>query len=37
VIDRDPWEVFEEGCRELANDFMRARVQPPLERRDWPK
>ena len=37
VIQRDPWEVFEEGCRELSDDFMTKRVQLPLEKRDWVK
>jgi len=37
VIERDPWEVFEEGCTELSDDFMADRRQPPLERRDWRK
>ena len=36
VIERDPWELFAEGCRELSDDFM-ARPQPPLEKRDWRK
>lgn len=35
VIERDPWELFEEGCRELSNDFMGRRPQPPLEKRHW--
>lgn len=35
VIERDPWEVFHEGCRELSNDFMAKRVQPKLEKRAW--
>jgi antitoxin VapB len=37
VIERDPWEIFEEGCRELSQGFMAERSQPPLERRKWPK
>lgn len=37
VIERDPWEVFEEGCRALSDGFMAERVQPPVEQRDWPK
>lgn len=37
VIQRDPWEVFVEGCRELSDSFMAARIQPPLEKRDWRK
>jgi len=35
VVERDPWEMFEEGCRELSDDFMDERVQPPLEKRRW--
>jgi antitoxin VapB len=35
VVERDPWEMFEEGCRELSDDFMAERVQPPLEKRRW--
>ena len=37
VIEHDPWEVFEEGCRELSDSFMAERVQPPVEQRDWAK
>lgn len=37
VIERDPWEVFEEGCRELPDDFGTERVQPPQDKRPWPK
>ncbi len=33
VIERDPWEIFEEGCRELQSDFMADREQPRLEKR----
>lgn len=35
VIERDPWEIFEEGCRELSEGFLAERVQPPLEKRFW--
>jgi antitoxin VapB len=35
VSERDPWEVFAEGCHELSADFMVERIQPPLERRKW--
>jgi antitoxin VapB len=37
VVERDPWEVFEEGCREISDSFMASRTQPPLEKRDWSK
>jgi antitoxin VapB len=37
VIERDPWEVFEEGCRELSDEFLKNRVQPPLDKRKWGK
>jgi hypothetical protein len=29
VMERDPWELFAEGCHELSADFMRERVQSP--------
>jgi antitoxin VapB len=35
VVERDPWEIFGEGCRELSNDFMAKRIQPSIEKRDW--
>lgn len=35
VVERDPWEIFEEGCRELSEDFMVEHVQPPVDKRDW--
>jgi antitoxin VapB len=35
VIARDPWEVFEEGCREMSSRVLSGRRQPKLERRDW--
>jgi len=34
VMERDPWELFAEGCRELSDGFMESRDQPPLEKRD---
>ena len=37
VIERNPWEVFAEGCRELSDGFGAERVQPPLENRHWTK
>lgn len=37
VVERDPWEVFAEGCSELSDDFLAERTQPSLESRDWPK
>lgn len=35
VVERDPWELFEEGCRELSDHFIAKHVQPPLEKRRW--
>jgi antitoxin VapB len=35
VVERDPWEIFAEGCRELTSDFMAQRAQPPLEKHRW--
>ena len=39
VMERDPWEIFEEGCRELSEDFFKnfRRDQSPSQRRDWQK
>jgi antitoxin VapB len=37
VLERDPWELFQEGCRELSGEFMAERVQPILEKRSWSK
>ena len=37
VMERDPWELFAEGCRELSAGFMEERLQPPAETRAWPK
>lgn len=37
VVERDPWEIFEEGCRELSENFMAERRQPAVERRRWLK
>ena len=37
VVERAPWELFEEGCRELSDDFMAERIQPVAETRDWTK
>ena len=30
VMERDPWELFAVGCRELSDGFMEARDQPSL-------
>jgi antitoxin VapB len=35
VFERDPWDLFQEGCRELSDDFVRLRVQPRIEKRVW--
>jgi antitoxin VapB len=35
VTERDPWEICREACQELSDDFMRERVQPPQQRRNW--
>lgn len=37
VMERDPWEMFAEGCEELSADFLASREQPPVENRDWPQ
>ena len=36
VIPKDPWEIFDEGVRELSDDFMReGREQPGPQHRNW--
>jgi hypothetical protein len=36
VIERDPWEVFHEGVRDLSDDFMSGgRRQPETQQRKW--
>ena len=35
VMERDPWEICLEACQELSDDFMKERVQPPAQKRDW--
>jgi antitoxin VapB len=36
VTPRDPWEVFEEGVKELSDDFMsEGRQQPEPQQRVW--
>ncbi len=37
VMERDPWEMFAEGCEELSEDFLASREQPPIENRAWPR
>jgi antitoxin VapB len=32
VMERDPWMLFVEGCRELSDDFMANRVRPALKK-----
>jgi antitoxin VapB len=35
VVERDPWEVMQEGCKELSEVFFADRKQPPIQKRDW--
>ncbi len=35
LTEKGPWELFREGVDELSDDFMRNRVQPPLEAREF--
>ena len=37
IMERDPWEICHEACQELSDDFMKERVQPPAQKRDWSK
>lgn len=34
VMERDPWELFAEGCQELSDSFMAERQQASPEKRD---
>ncbi|MCI0683201.1 MAG: AbrB/MazE/SpoVT family DNA-binding domain-containing protein [Gemmataceae bacterium] len=36
VMERDPWEIFEEGIREISDDFFaHGRRQTKPQRRNW--
>ena len=35
ILERDPWEVVQEACQELSDEFMQHRVQPPAQKRNW--
>ena len=35
LTEKDPWELFEEGLSELADDFMEERNQPDLQEREF--
>jgi len=35
VTERDPWEICLEACQDLSKDFMKQRVQPPTQKRNW--
>jgi antitoxin VapB len=35
LTEKGPWELFREGVNELSDDFMRERVQPPIEKRNF--
>ena len=37
ILERDPWEICREACQELSDDFMKERVQPPPQKREWGK
>lgn len=37
IMERDPWEICREACQELSDDFMKERIQPPPQKRDWNK
>ncbi len=37
VMEKDPWELFEEAVAELTPEsFSWEREQPPAQERDWP-
>jgi len=33
ITERDPWELFEEGCQELSPDFMKDGRKPLPEKK----
>ncbi len=35
IMERDPWEICREACQELSDDFMKDRLQPLAQKRDW--
>jgi antitoxin VapB len=35
VVERDPWEVMQEGGKELSEVLFSERKQPPIQKRDW--
>ena len=35
VMERDLWEICLEACQELSDDFMKKRIQPAQQRRNW--
>jgi len=35
VMERDPWEICLEACQLLSDGFMKKRIQPPQQRRNW--
>ena len=35
AFENDPWELFEEGLSELADDFLAERNQPDLQEREF--
>jgi antitoxin VapB len=37
IVERDPWEICQDACQELSDDFMKERVQPPAQQRAWNK
>ena len=35
LTEKGPWDLFREGVEELPDDFMDARIQPPVENRGF--
>ncbi len=35
LTEKCAWDLFQEGVDELSEDFMRDRIQPPLEDREF--
>jgi len=35
LMEKDPWDLFEEGVREISDDFMTERDQPEIQEREF--
>lgn len=35
LVEKDPWDLFEQGIEEISDDFMAERNQPEIQERDF--